>query len=179
MSDPASPSAATAPSAADNSEFYNFTFKTLQEEEFPFEQLRGKVVLIVNTASKCGFTGQYKGLEELNKKYADKGLVVLGFPSNQFGNQEPGGAEEIGSFCQRNFGVTFPIMEKSDVNGDKENEIYKFLKSSKSGILGLKRIKWNFEKFLVDRHGNVVERWASTSGPESLEPTIEKYLAQE
>ncbi|KAJ2723715.1 Glutathione peroxidase 2 [Coemansia sp. Benny D115] len=160
------------------SPFYKLSFKTLQGQDYSFDKLRGKVVLIVNTASKCGFTGQYKGLEELNKKYADKDLVVLGFPSNQFGAQEPGNAEEIGEFCQRNYGVSFPVMEKSDVNGDHENPVYAYLKNSKPGILGLKRIKWNFEKFLVDRQGNVVERWASTTAPNSIESTIESYLAK-
>ncbi|KAJ1961666.1 Glutathione peroxidase 2 [Dipsacomyces acuminosporus] len=165
--------------AADNTNFYSLSFKDLDGKPFNFEELRGKVVLIVNVASKCGFTSQYKGLEELYKKYSDKGLVILGFPSNQFAGQEPGTSEEIAQFCSLTYGVSFPIMEKSDVNGDKENEVYKYIKDQKSGLLGLKRVKWNFEKFLVDRHGNVVERWASTTTPASIEATIEKYIGQE
>ncbi|KAG8683658.1 Glutathione peroxidase 2 [Ceratobasidium sp. 394] len=144
--------------------------------EYNFDQLKGKVVLIVNVASKCGFTPQYTGLEALYKKYQDKGFVVLGFPCNQFGGQEPGTDEEIGAFCQLNHGVSFPLMKKSDVNGDNTSEVYKYLKNEKSGILGLTRIKWNFEKFLIDREGRVVGRWASTTSPESLEGEIEKVL---
>ncbi|KAJ1837421.1 Glutathione peroxidase 2, partial [Coemansia sp. RSA 2703] len=143
----------TASSSADNSDFYNLSFKTLTGADYTFEQLRGKVVLLVNTASKCGFTGQYAGLEELNKKYSDKGLVILGFPSNQFAGQEPGTSEEIGEFCQKNYGVSFTMMEKSNVNGEKENPVYKYIKAAKPGFAGFKVIKWNFEKFLVDRHG--------------------------
>ncbi|KAJ2875536.1 Glutathione peroxidase 2 [Coemansia asiatica] len=157
-------------------DFYSLSFKTLQGQDYSFEQLRDKVVLIVNTASKCGFTGQYTGLEELYKKYSDQGLVIIGFPSNQFGRQEPGNAEQIGEFCQVKYGVSFPIMEKSDVNGDHENSVFKYLKAAKPGLIGLKRVKWNFEKFLVDRHGNVVQRWASTSSPQSIEPTIKEYI---
>ncbi|KAJ1818071.1 Glutathione peroxidase 2 [Coemansia sp. RSA 2598] len=163
-------------SAEYNNDFYSLGFKTLKGEEYSFEQLRDKVVLIVNTASKCGFTGQYAGLQELHNKYSEQGLVILGFPSNQFGKQEPGNAEQIGEFCQINYGVTFPIMEKSDVNGDKENPVFKYIKAAKPSLLGFKRIKWNFEKFLVDRHGNVVERWASTSSPQSIESTIKEYI---
>ncbi|KAJ2712404.1 Glutathione peroxidase 2 [Coemansia spiralis] len=156
--------------------FYKLSAKTLSGEDYPFEQLRGKVVLIVNVASKCGFTPQYKALEELYKKYEPDGLVVLGFPSNQFMKQEPGGAEEIQEFCQRNYGVTFPIMEKSDVNGANENPVYKHIKNAKPGILGLTRVKWNFEKFLVDRRGAVVGRWASTTEPDSIAGDIQKQL---
>ncbi|KAJ2162442.1 Glutathione peroxidase 2 [Coemansia sp. RSA 552] len=159
-----------------NSNFYDLSFKTLQGEEYPFSQLRNKVVLIVNVASKCGFTPQYKGLAELHNKYSDKGLVILGFPSNQFGHQEPGSADEIQEFCQKSYDVPFTIMEKSDVNGDKENPVYAYLKTNKPGLMGLKRIKWNFEKFLVDRSGNVAERWASTTSPSSIDPTVERYL---
>ncbi|KAJ2485756.1 Glutathione peroxidase 2 [Coemansia sp. RSA 2050] len=158
--------------------FYKFGFGLLDGKKYEFSQLAGKVVLIVNVASKCGFTPQYKGLQELYEKHGDKGLVILGFPSNEFAGQEPGTNSEIGESCKRNYGVTFPIMTKSDVNGKNENEVFKYLKAERPGLMGLKRIKWNFEKFLVDRDGNVVERWASISTPESMETTIEKYLAQ-
>ncbi|KAB5596162.1 Glutathione peroxidase [Ceratobasidium theobromae] len=144
--------------------------------EYSFDQLKGKVVLVVNVASKCGFTPQYTGLEALYKKYKDRGFVILGFPCNQFGGQEPGTDEQISEFCQLNHGVSFPLMTKSDVNGNDANEVYKYLKGQKSGLLGLTRIKWNFEKFLIDREGKVVGRWASTTSPESLEAEIEKVL---
>ncbi|KAJ2808470.1 Glutathione peroxidase 2 [Coemansia guatemalensis] len=173
-----SSSPATGAGAKGNEEFYKLNFKTLSGQDYPFEQLRGKAVLIVNVASKCGFTPQYKGLEELHKKHADEGLVVLGFPTNQFGHQEPGSSEQIQEFCQKNYGVSFTIMEKSDVNGDKENEVYKYIKAAKPGLLGMKRIKWNFEKFLVDRHGNVVNRWSSVTAPKDIEKDITSTLAQ-
>ncbi|KAJ1822698.1 Glutathione peroxidase 2 [Coemansia sp. RSA 2671] len=158
--------------------FYGFGFDLLDGKKYQFSQLTGKVVLIVNVASKCGFTPQYEGLQELYEKYGDKGLVILGFPSNEFAGQEPGTNTEIGESCKRNYGVTFPIMTKSEVNGKNENEVFKYLKTERPGLMGLKRIKWNFEKFLVDRNGNVVERWASISTPASMEETIKKYLAQ-
>ncbi|KAJ2747590.1 Glutathione peroxidase 2 [Coemansia sp. BCRC 34301] len=158
--------------------FYAFGFDLLDGKKYQFSQLKGKVVLIVNVASKCGFTPQYEGLQELYTKHADKGLVILGFPTNQFAGQEPGSNEDIAAACKRNYGVTFPIMTKSDVNGDNENDVFKYLKAKKPGLLGIKRIKWNFEKFLVDKEGNVVERWASTTTPQSIESTIEKYLSQ-
>ncbi|KIM27528.1 hypothetical protein M408DRAFT_329973 [Serendipita vermifera MAFF 305830] len=144
---------------------------------YTFDQLKGKVVLIVNVASQCGFTPQYKGLEGLNKKYADQGLVVLGFPSNQFGGQEPGTDEEIASFCELNHGVTFPLMKKSDVNGNDTNEVYQWLKKEKAGLLGMTRIKWNFEKFLIDQNGKVVHRWASTTTPATIDAEVAKLLA--
>ncbi|CCA75152.1 probable GPX2-glutathione peroxidase [Serendipita indica DSM 11827] len=147
-------------------------------EPYTFDQLKGKVVLIVNTASQCGFTPQYKGLETLYEKYKDRGFVILGFPSNQFGGQEPGTDEDIATFCELNHGVTFPLMKKSDVNGDNTNEVYQWLKKEKSGLLGMSRIKWNFEKFLIDQNGKVVHRWASTTTPSSIEPHVEKLLAQ-
>ncbi|OBZ72157.1 Glutathione peroxidase 2 [Grifola frondosa] len=143
---------------------------------YDFAQLKGKVVLIVNVASKCGFTPQYKGLEALYEKYKDRGFVILGFPCNQFGGQEPGNDTEISQFCERNHGVTFPLMKKSDVNGDNTNEVYKYLKNEKAGLLGLTRIKWNFEKFLVDKEGKVVHRWASTTTPENIDPEVAKLL---
>lgn len=158
------------------SSFYDLKPLNKKGEEFPFADLKGKVVLIINTASKCGFTPQYKELEELHKKYADKGLVVLGFPCNQFAGQEPGNDEEIASFCQLNYGVSFQILKKIDVNGDNTDPVYKFLKSQKSGLLGLNRIKWNFEKFLIDKNGKVVERYSSLTKPKSLEPKIEELL---
>ncbi|EMD33993.1 hypothetical protein CERSUDRAFT_86762 [Gelatoporia subvermispora B] len=143
---------------------------------FEFDQLKGKVVLVVNVASKCGFTPQYKGLQALYDKYKDRDFVILGFPCNQFGGQEPGDDAAVGEFCQLNYGVSFPIMKKSDVNGDNANEVYKYLKEQKSGLLGLTRIKWNFEKFLVDKNGKVVNRWASTTSPDAIAPEIEKLL---
>lgn len=158
------------------SEFYKLAPKDSKGEPYPFKELEGKVVLIVNVASKCGFTPQYKELEELNKKYKDQGLVILGFPCNQFLNQEPGNQEEIASFCTLNYGVSFPIMQKVDVNGDKTDSVYKYLKKQKSGILGLTRVKWNFEKFLIDKKGSVVERYGSTTKPSSMASTIEKLL---
>ncbi|CAE7148088.1 unnamed protein product [Rhizoctonia solani] len=166
----------TTPTPSTMSTFYDLKAATPRSEEYSFDQLKGKVVLIVNVASKCGFTPQYTGLEALHKKYKDRGLVILGFPCNQFRSQEPGTDEEIAEFCQVNHGVSFPLMKKSDVNGDNANEVYKYLKSQKSGLLGLTRIKWNFEKFLIDRQGKVVGRWASTTTPESLDSEIEKLL---
>jgi len=149
----------------------------IKKHPFKFDQLKGKVVLVVNVASKCGFTPQYKGLEALYQKYKGQGLEIVGFPSNQFGSQEPGSAEEIQTFCSTKYQVTFPIMEKIDVNGNATHPVYQYLKNSKSGILGLTRIKWNFEKFLVDKDGKVVERYWSATTPESLEKPIEKLLA--
>ncbi|KAF5092743.1 hypothetical protein D0Z03_002713 [Geotrichum reessii] len=158
------------------SKFYSLAPQDKTGNPYDFSQLKGKVVLIVNVASKCGFTPQYKGLEELNKKYASEGLVILGFPCNQFAHQEPGTQDEIESFCQLNYGVTFPILKKIDVNGANADPVYNYLKNEKSGLLGFKGIKWNFEKFLVDKNGKVVERYASTTSPSSIDPTIAKYL---
>ncbi|KAI0707349.1 glutathione peroxidase-like protein [Earliella scabrosa] len=158
------------------STFYSLKATLPGNKTYDFEQLKGKVVLIVNTASKCGFTPQYKGLEELYQKYKDQGFVILGFPCNQFAGQEPENDEKIAEFCQLNHGVTFPLMAKSDVNGDNTNEVYKWLKSQKAGILGLTRIKWNFEKFLIDKEGNVVHRWASTTTPQAIDAEIAKLL---
>lgn len=158
------------------SKFYELAPLDKAGNPFPFSELKGKAVLIVNVASKCGFTPQYKGLEELNKKYGPQGLVVLGFPCNQFAHQEPGNDEDIQSFCQLNYGVSFPVLKKIDVNGSNQDPVYEYLKSQKSGLLGFRGIKWNFEKFLVDKQGNVVGRWASTSSPESLSKDIEKVL---
>jgi glutathione peroxidase len=137
---------------------------------------KGKVMLVVNTASKCGFTPQYKGLEALSRKYADKGLAVMGFPCNQFGAQEPGDEEEIKTFCSLNYDVSFPLAKKVDVNGDNADPLWKHLKDQQAGLLGSKGIKWNFTKFLVDKDGKVVGRYAPTVTPESLERDIEKLL---
>ena len=155
--------------------FYNFSATTLEGEEIAMNAYKDKVVLIVNTASKCGFTPQYEGLEKLHDLYADKGLVVLGFPCNQFGSQEQGSNEEIASFCQLNYGVSFQMFSKIEVNGDNEHPIYKFLKSEKGGLFGSK-IKWNFTKFLLDKNGNVVDRYATTTKPLSIEKDIKKLL---
>lgn len=145
---------------------------------YDFSTLEGKVVVVVNVASKCGFTPQYKGLEELNQKYKDQGLVILGFPCNQFAHQEPGNQEEIASFCQLNYGVSFDILKKVDVNGSNADPVWTYLKSQKSGLLGFKGIKWNFEKFIIDKKGKVVERYGSITAPASLESTIEKLLKE-
>ena len=136
----------------------------------------GKVLLVVNTASKCGFTPQYDGLEELWRKYQDRGFEVVAFPCNQFGGQEPGSAEEIESFCKVNFGVSFPLMAKIDVNGDAEDPLYTWLKSEAPGLLGTKKVKWNFTKFLIGRDGKVVRRYAPTDKPAAMEKAIEALL---
>lgn len=155
--------------------FYDYKVKNISGEEVSMSDYKGKVVLIVNTASKCGFTKQYEGLEELYEKYKDQGFVILGFPCNQFGSQEPGSNEEIKNFCTSTFSVTFPMMSKIDVNGDDADPLYKFLKKEKGGILG-DDIKWNFTKFLIDREGNVVDRFASQKTPKALEKEVEKLL---
>jgi glutathione peroxidase len=142
----------------------------------PLSRYRDQVLLIVNTASKCGFTPQYKGLEALHRKYQARGLAVLGFPCNQFGAQGPGSEDEIASFCELNFGVTFPLFAKVDVNGDDAAPLYRHLKHAKPGLLGSEAIKWNFTKFLVDRKGNVVERYAPNTEPDALAGDIEKLL---
>lgn len=155
--------------------FYDYKVKSISGEDVSMSEYKGKVVLIVNTASKCGFTKQYEGLEELYEKYKDQGFVILGFPCNQFGAQEPGANEEIKNFCTSTFSVTFPMMSKIDVNGDDADPLYKFLKKEKGGILG-DDIKWNFTKFLIDREGNVVDRFASQKTPKALEKEVEKLL---
>jgi len=137
---------------------------------------RGKVLLIVNTASQCGFTPQYAGLEDLWRRYKDRGLVVLGFPCDQFGHQEPGSSADIASFCQANYGVSFPMHAKIEVNGNGAHPLFVRLKEAAPGLLGSKAIKWNFTKFLVDRAGNVVERYAPTVAPEKIAPDVEKLL---
>jgi peroxiredoxin len=160
------------------SDFHNLKANTAQGNELDFSTLKGQVVLIVNVASKCGYTKQYTDLEALYQKYKDRGFTILGFPCNQFLNQEPGTEEEIVAHCKRTYGVSFPIMQKIEVNGDNVHPVYQFLKSQKSGILGLTRIKWNFEKFLVDRNGVVQERYASGTTPSSIDPLVEKLLSQ-
>ena len=155
---------------------YDFSARAVDGHEVPLAQYRGKVLAIVNTASKCGFTPQYAGLEELYRQYKDRGVVVLGFPCNQFGGQEPGTEVQISQFCEVNYGVTFPIFAKVDVNGADAHPLYKFLKSEKSGIFGTEGIKWNFTKFIVNREGNVVGRYAPATTPAELAPAIEKLL---
>jgi glutathione peroxidase len=156
---------------------YDFSATTLAGKTRKLADYRGKVLLVVNTASQCGFTPQYAGLEALYKKYKDKGLVVLGFPSNQFGEQEPGPDTAIAEFCEMNYGVSFPMFSKVDVNGDDAHPLYKYLTSSKKGLLGSQAIKWNFTKFLVGRNGEVIQRYAPTTKPEDLTADIERALA--
>ncbi len=144
--------------------------------EIDLSEKLGTVLLVVNTASKCGFTPQYDGLEKVFRKYADQGFEVLGFPCNQFGGQEPGNAEEIEQFCKVNFGVTFPLMKKVDVNGPGASPLFDWMKAEAPGLLGSKAIKWNFTKFLIDRDGNVVKRYAPADRPETIAKDIEKLL---
>ncbi|MBM7865666.1 redoxin domain-containing protein [Heliobacterium gestii] len=155
---------------------YAFKAKPIQGQEVSLEQYRGKVLLIVNTASHCGFTSQYQGLQNLYVTYKEKGLEILGFPCNQFLNQEPGSNDEIASFCSINFGVTFPLFEKIDVNGPNAHPLYQYLEKTAPGLFGSERIKWNFTKFLVDREGSVVKRFAPTVTPEQIAADIEKLL---
>ena len=154
----------------------DFTATTLEGQEQPLSAYAGRVALVVNTASECGFTPQFEGLELLFDKYADQGLVVLGFPCNQFGGQEPGDEAQIGAFCQRNYGVTFPMFAKVDVNGDDAHPLFDWLKSEKGGLLGSK-IKWNFTKFLVGRDGQVIQRYGSRIAPEDIAGDIEAALS--
>ncbi len=156
---------------------YDFSASLIDGRTLSLADFRGRVLLIVNTASKCGFTPQYAGLEDLFRAYKDRGLEVLGFPCNQFGAQEPGSAGEIGAFCENNYGVSFPIFAKIDVNGEYAHPLYRFLKGEKSGIFGTEAIKWNFTKFLVDREGKVVERYGPSTEPKSLTGAIEGLLA--
>lgn len=157
-------------------EFTEIPVRAADGSETDLSSWEGKVLLIVNTASKCGFTPQYAGLEELHRKYADRGFEVLGFPCNQFGGQEPGNAEEIANFCSLTYDVTFPVFAKVDVNGADAAPIYRFLKGEAPGVLGTEAIKWNFTKFLVDRAGKVVERYAPTTAPKDIEGAIEALL---
>jgi glutathione peroxidase len=155
---------------------HDFEATSLEGKPVALREFAGKVMLVVNTASKCGFTPQYQGLETLYEKYRERGLVVLGFPCNQFGEQEPGAEAEIGSFCQKNYGVSFPMFSKIEVNGDGAHPLYTWLKRSAPGVLGSERIKWNFTKFLLDREGKVVERYAPVTKPEALVKDIEALL---
>ncbi|CAM3480163.1 glutathione peroxidase [Polaromonas hydrogenivorans] len=156
---------------------YDFKARQINGQDIALSEFRGKVMLIVNTASECGFTPQFGGLEELHKTYAGQGLVVLGFPCNQFGAQDPGNDSEIATFCQVNYGVSFPMMSKIDVNGQSAHPLYQWLSSEAPGLLGSKAIKWNFTKFLVGRDGRVVKRYAPLDKPASLARDIEAALA--
>lgn len=154
---------------------YSFKATASNGKEIDFSQFEGKVLLIVNTASKCGFTPQFDGLEKLNEKYRDQGLVVIGFPCNQFAHQDPGTDGEIESFCRMNYGVTFQIMKKIDVNGDNAHPIFKYLRSQTRGLFGDK-VKWNFTKFLISRDGKKIKRYSPTTAPQKLEKDIESLL---
>ena len=155
--------------------YYQFTARSLQGKDISMDTYKGKVVLVVNTASKCGLTPQYEGLENLYEKYKEQGLVILGFPCNQFGNQEPGTEQEISEGCLINYGVSFPMFSKIEVNGENAHPIYKYLKNRLPGVFG-RNIKWNFAKFLIDRNGKPVKRFSPTTIPEKLVKDIEKYL---
>lgn len=165
---------------ANQQSVYEFSALSIDGHEVPLAQYQGKVLVIVNTASRCGFTPQYQGLETLYRQYKDRGLVILGFPCNQFGAQEPGTEADIVHFCESNYSVSFPLFAKIEVNGPNAHPLYQFLKKEKAGlfgVLGMDSIKWNFTKFLVDRSGKVVGRYASATTPAGLEPAIEKLLA--
>ena len=155
---------------------YKYDAATLSGETVSLENWRGRVLLIVNTASECGFTPQYAGLEALYRKYEPQGLTVLGFPCNQFGAQEPGSEAEIGAFCEKNYGVTFPMFAKVDVKGANAHQLFQYLTQAKPGLLGTEAIKWNFTKFLIDRNGDPVARYAPQTKPEELEAPIQKLL---
>ena len=156
---------------------YDFEARQIDGKTVPLKQFKGKPMLIVNTASACGFTPQFAGLEELHKQFGPKGLVVLGFPSNQFGGQDPGSNEEIAQFCQLNYGVSFPMMAKIDVNGAQAHPLYQWLTSEAPGFLGSTNIKWNFTKFLIGKDGQVLKRYAPQDPPASLAKDIEAALA--
>ena len=156
---------------------YDFSARLLNGEETSLARWQGRVLLIVNTASACGFTPQYAGLEDLYEQFGDDGLTVLGFPCNQFGGQEPGTEAEIGAFCEKNYGVTFPMFAKVEVKGADAHQLFQYLTRAKPGLLGTEAIKWNFTKFLIDRDGEPVARYAPQTKPEELEKTIEKYLS--
>lgn len=159
-----------------SAKIYGFSAKNHKGEIVPMSHYQGKVIVIVNTASECGFTHQYEGLQFLYEKHKEKGLEILGFPCNQFGGQEPGTDQEVQSFCTGRFGVTFPVLAKIDVNGPDADPLFQYLKSEAKGVLGTQAIKWNFTKFLVDRKGNVVDRFAPQTKPEDLEKEILKLL---
>ncbi|MEE6451947.1 glutathione peroxidase [Gottfriedia acidiceleris] len=155
---------------------YDFEVKDSKGQDVSLSKYKDKVMIVVNTASACGYTPQYKDLQALYEEYKEDGLEILGFPCNQFMNQEPGSNEEIQSFCELNFGVTFPIFGKIDVNGDKADPLFKYLSSKAPGIMGLKSIKWNFTKFIIDKNGEVIERFAPQTNPQEMRSTIEKLL---
>jgi glutathione peroxidase len=157
---------------------HDFTVSTIAGEDKSLSDYDGKVLLIVNTASKCGLTPQYEGLEELQKKYEPYGFEVLGFPCNQFAGQEPGSEEEISGFCTLNYGVTFPMFSKVDVNGSKAHPLFKFLRKETKGLLGIDLVKWNFTKFLINGKGEVVKRFEPTTKPESIAPAVSELLKQ-
>jgi glutathione peroxidase len=157
---------------------YDFNATSLDGKPVDLKKYRGKVLLIVNTASNCGFTPQYKGLEAVYEQFKDKGVEVLGFPCNQFGAQEPGTADEIGAFCEKNYGVSFPLFDKIDVNGANAHPLFKHLKSEARGLMGSEAIKWNFTKFLVRKDGTVYKRYAPQTEPKELMRDIEKLLAE-
>lgn len=157
---------------------YDFSAEKLEGGTQALSDYAGKVVLIVNTASKCGFTPQFEGLEKVYEKYKDQGFVVLGFPCNQFASQDPGSNTDIGEFCQRNYGVSFPMFAKIDVNGSDAHPLYKYLTKEAKGLLGTEAVKWNFTKFLVGRDGNVIDRYATATKPEAMVKDIEKALAR-
>lgn len=155
---------------------YDFSVTTIEGQPLSLSAYKNKVLLIVNTASQCGFTPQYQGLQALYDKYASQGLEILGFPCNQFGQQEPGSASDIQSFCETRFGVKFPLFEKVDVNGQDAHPLFQYLTKAAPGLFGTETVKWNFTKFLVDRNGKVIERYASMAKPEDLEKAIQKLL---
>lgn len=161
---------------AEQKNVYSFHANNIKGEDISLEKFQGKALLIVNVASKCGFTPQYEGLEAIYRKYKDRGFEVLGFPCNQFGAQEPGDANEIQSFCKLTYDVSFPMFAKIDVNGDNAHPLYQFLKKEEKGLLGTEAIKWNFTKFLIDKNGKVVDRFAPQTKPEDLGKDIEKVL---
>jgi glutathione peroxidase len=155
---------------------YDFEFTSLQGNTFPMSDFKGKVLLIVNTASQCGFTPHYKGLQELQKTFKDRGFSVIGFPCNQFGGQEPGSSQDIAQFCEMNYQITFPMHEKIKVNGDQTHPLYQRLKKEAPGILGTQKIKWNFTKFLIGKDGEVKDRYGSKTSPQNIAKHIESLL---
>ncbi len=170
-------SSSTQSSCATPQSAFDFEATTLDGQPFSLDPLRGRVLLVVNTASQCGFTPQFAGLEQLWKTYGERGLTVLGFPSNEFGGQDPGSAQEIAQFCEARFGVSFPMMAKGEVNGPGAHPLWRWLKAEAPGLLGTQGIKWNFTKFLIGRDGRVVARYAPTDTPASMAKDIEKALS--
>ena len=158
------------------SELFGFDVETIDGQTISLDRFRGRVLLVVNVASRCGMTPQYAALEALYRRYKDRGFAVLGFPCNQFGGQEPGSSKEIDTFCREQYDVTFPMFAKIEVNGAGAHPLFKFLKTQKKGLLGTEAIKWNFTKFLVDRNGEIVSRFAPTDTPEKIEPQVERAL---